>query len=137
MLCLHVIHLTFLYICARGRTQFSNFVRFEYFTPPPHPVSGPTKIHHSKLGESERRPFVAPAPLTIDSPAYQARAWEMWEPRGSFRFEQAGGIGNARVKDVGNSYVVLFDYGSVVFLHFTQEQQQVGGLGGKGARGTR
>ena len=31
-----------------------------------------------------------------------------------------------RMKDIGNSYVVIFDYGSVVFLHFNESQQEVG-----------
>ena len=28
-----------------------------------------------------------------------------------------------------SSYVVLFDYGSVIFLHFNEHQQEVGGIG--------
>lgn len=56
----------------------------------------------------------------------------MWEPGGASRPEQRGGVGFARVRDTSNSYVVLFDYGSVVFLHFGQEQQEVSVEGGGG-----
>lgn len=74
--------------------------------------------------DSGPRPFVAPPAFTVDSPAYQARAWDMWEPGGTSRSDQRGGFGNGRVRDAGNSYVVLFDYGSVIFLHFNQHQQE-------------
>ena len=81
--------------------------------------------------DSGPRPFVAPPAFTVDSPAYQARAWDMWEPGGTSRSDQRGGFGNGRVRDAGNSYVVIFDYGSVIFLHFNQHQQEVGGIGSR------
>ncbi|CBJ33046.1 conserved unknown protein [Ectocarpus siliculosus] len=82
--------------------------------------------------ELGRRPFVPPPrPFAMDGPAYQARAWDMWEPGGGEGGTGAGlrvlgvGMGGRRVgKEAGNSYVVLFDYGSVVFIHFTKEQQE-------------
>eukprot|EP00903_Cladosiphon_okamuranus_P010992 g10381.t1 len=82
--------------------------------------------------ESRPRPFVPPPrPFAMDSPAYQARAWDMWEPGGGG--SSAGlrggfsGVVGSRVggkKKAGNSYVVLFDYGSVIFIHFTKQQQE-------------
>lgn len=80
------------------------------------------------------RPFVPPPrPFAMDSPAYQARAWDMWEPGGggSSPGLLLGGFGNGMgsmvggKREAGNSYVVLFDYGSVIFIHFTQQQQEV------------
>lgn len=78
------------------------------------------------------RPFGRPpTPFAMDSPAYQARAWDMWEPGGSDSGLRGGQgvngtvMGNRVGKAAGNSYVVLFDYGSVIFLHFTQQQQEV------------
>lgn len=80
------------------------------------------------------RPFVPPPrPFAMDSPAYQARAWDMWEPGGGGSSTGLrGGFGNGLVgsrvggkKKAGNSYVVLFDYGSVIFIHFTKQQQEV------------
>lgn len=78
------------------------------------------------------RPFVRPPrPFAMDSPAYQARAWDMWEPGGAGSGLRGGlggnrmMIGNTLGKAAGNSYVVLFDYGSVIFMHFTQQQQEV------------
>ncbi|CAM9297692.1 unnamed protein product, partial [Ectocarpus fasciculatus] len=91
---------------------------------------------HADPGDDEeelgRRPFVPPPrPFAMDGPAYQARAWDMWEPGGGGGSTGAGlrglgvGVGGRRVgKEAGNSYVVLFDYGSVVFIHFTKEQQE-------------
>ena len=57
---------------------------------------------------------------------YQPRPWEMWEPAGGPNAERPARIVNGRMKDAGNSYVVIFKYGSVVFLHFNQSQQEVG-----------
>lgn len=93
------------------------------------------KRHSFEEDEEEfgPRPFVPPPrPFAMDSPAYQARAWDMWEPGGGGSSPGLrGGFGNgvgSRVggkREAGNSYVVLFDYGSVIFIHFTQEQQEV------------
>lgn len=47
----------------------------------------------------------------------------MWDPEGMPR-EVRGAA--AASPDDGTSYVVMFDYGSIVFLGFTQEQQEVG-----------
>lgn len=51
----------------------------------------------------------------------------MWEPGGATNSEQGEEkkLGLAGAKETGNSYVVLFEYGSVVFLHFSQQQQEV------------
>ena len=50
----------------------------------------------------------------------------MWEPAGGLNGEKPAFFTKGRMKDIGNSYVVIFDYGSVVFLHFNESQQEVG-----------
>lgn len=91
---------------------------------------------HVEEEEFGPRPFVPlPRPFAMDSPAYQARAWDMWEPGGGgggggsgagagLRGGLGNGMGNRVGKEAGNSYVVLFDYGSVIFIHFSQQQRR-------------
>lgn len=97
-------------------------------------AAGKPLLHPGEDGSDDEeefgpRPFVPPPrPFAMDSPAYQARAWDMWEPgggRGPGAAPGGYGVGRRVGKDAGNSYVVLFDYGSVVFMHFTQQQQEV------------
>lgn len=61
---------------------------------------------------------------------YGARpqGWDMWDPAGGTRPRQLRGDSSNVAATTDNSssgYVVMFDYGSVVFLHFTQQQQEV------------
>lgn len=56
----------------------------------------------------------------------RVQGWEMWDPEGSPRPSQKRGS-KATPLDFGLSYVVIFDYGSIVFLHFTDQQREVSG----------
>lgn len=52
----------------------------------------------------------------------------MWDPAGGTRPRQLRGDSSnvaTKTDSSGPGYVVMFDYGSVVFLHFTQQQQEV------------
>lgn len=49
----------------------------------------------------------------------------MWDPQGSSQRLEQRRDEKAMPAGSGHSYVVLFDYGSVVFLHFTEHQREV------------
>lgn len=51
----------------------------------------------------------------------------MWEPNSTRRRDRKefNAERGEQEGDTGDSYMVLFNYGSVVFVHFTEEQREV------------